>query len=353
MNARSNVFLDVLKSYFNLSEDSLFNEINGAHDDLLNVLNKKNIQYSDLKNALIPQPKKKEAFFIFDSEKTNTGFYGYEIFAELLPLLKKKSNHSVLCGDYGHPHASQQLLKKVLLEQIEAENQIDYKHSSQFFIIYINNLTQQMLTTIRDGLKKYPPYMGSIDGGALTTFKKISTTILVNCFLKCKENIFMAAESGNNDDCNVLGYPFEEYGYKCKCFPDYLYHMFLSYKIERPPLDGETDTLFGLNAISPSIIPLDDITVKLKPDRLNYLLKEKNGSLKKANLLNLSHDVLAERIKEKIKTNYIYNLEQNHTYNTLKFAILIDFDPQKSSSKILIPFIYRPSKKEIEILSIY
>jgi len=57
LDARDNIYLDVVKDMFNLDESRIYTEINGTFDNCISILNKKKINYQDLKSALVPSDR--------------------------------------------------------------------------------------------------------------------------------------------------------------------------------------------------------------------------------------------------------------------------------------------------------
>jgi hypothetical protein len=80
--------LEVLRDLYGVTE--VKNEIQRMHGELIKILKEKNINYTDLRSALVPSTDKEEAVFIFDSSVTNSGLYGREIFNQILPLLERR-----------------------------------------------------------------------------------------------------------------------------------------------------------------------------------------------------------------------------------------------------------------------
>lgn len=165
INANDCVFLPVIKSSFNLSDNDVFKMINESFSSLKGQLLKKGISYDDLKRALIPNQRKdrNEVCFIFDSTLINSDFYGSEIFNEILPLMDKVSTYSVLAGDYvdiiGSSDTQTQLCN-ALSDVITKCNDSEYCHSSQFFLIYINSITNSQLYSITKELERIKWFYG-------------------------------------------------------------------------------------------------------------------------------------------------------------------------------------------------
>ena len=56
LNARGNIMLKLMQDYFGLDRAQMLREINAIFSTLLEILKAKRIDYSSLKNALVPRP---------------------------------------------------------------------------------------------------------------------------------------------------------------------------------------------------------------------------------------------------------------------------------------------------------
>ena len=189
IEARSNILLELMQSYFGLNHRQMFNQIKGLFQHLLDVLNSKQIDYYKLKSVLVPNADKNEVGFIFDRTKIESPWYGFDIFEKIIPLFNKQSRHSILYGDYMGDDKLQDKLRLEFFRKIELVRHTDYKHSNQYFCVYINNLSDKMAATFRTNLSSYEPYIGSIDLNYSSFMKTYLSHILCPSFIKYKNNI--------------------------------------------------------------------------------------------------------------------------------------------------------------------
>lgn len=358
LNARSNIFLEVAQSYFGLSHQQMFGEINGLFRELLDVLAAKKIKYRNLKNTLIPNPDKNEGVLVFNSSKIESSWYGLKVFEKIIPIFDKRSSHSVLCGDYIGDNKLQDRLFEEFCQSVKPVRHCDYKHSSQFFLVYINNLSDKMVTTFRKNLSPYKPYVGFIDLNFSSFMKTYLSSILCHSFIKHQNDIIMAHEDDRDNDKNVnmLGYPFEEHGYVCKSIQSTMCGVFLSYKIERAVFKGfESDTAFSINAITPNVLAITDFDVLIEDNKLQYLTNNKEGKLKKACLINCDKKEIERLIREKISSNYIYKLMYLSKHNTIMFNILIELKARDTGQlvKFTLSLEYKPEEKLLRLITMY
>ena len=360
MEARGNSMLEVLQNYFSLDHAQVFREINGILSHLLEILKAKGIDYASLKNALVPRPDRNEGAFVFDRDKIQSGSYGREVFDRLLPALDRRASHSVLCGDYIGDTEIQDTLYTEFCERVDFARLCEWTRSNQFFIVYINNLSDQMVNYLRSALSPYEGYVGFADCNSPSFFKTYLSMILSNCFLKGGGTIIQGHEDdvANTESINMLGYSFEEYGYECKSLQSMFYGLFLAYKIERAVHCGfESDAVFSLNAISKTVLPLEEceVEVEVEENKLQYLMEEKRGSLKNAGMISVTKDELQMKIRERLASNYIFNMAYAEAHQTMKFNTVLNFTRTDTGRlvKLTAALEYKPFEKRLRLITMF
>lgn len=358
LDARDNIFLEVARSYFALSPSQVFREINGLFILLVEVLAAKKVNYQGLKNSLVPCPDRNEAVFVFDSTPIESSWYGYEVFNRLIPAFDRRGTHSVLSGDYIGNNKQQEKLYQEFCKNVELQRSCKYVYSNQFFMVYVNNLSDQMVQNIRHHLSDYEPYVGFINLNFSSYIKTYLSTILCKSFLKHQNIILMGHEDDrdNSEDINILGYPFVENGYIYRSLQSTLFDLFLSYKIERSVFPGfESDTQFSLNAVSTAVIPIRDCEIQIEDKKFQYLVENKTGKLKKAGLLSVRREDLEELIRERIESNYIYNLSYLQEHDTIKFNTVIEVftSDVQEIVKLTVALEYKPVEKRLRVITMF
>ena len=350
IDARDNIYLESMALTMGMDNSDVFNAIDDLHLEFLDELKKVDVNYSDLKNCLIPQKKKREIALVFDSEITGSSIYGVEILTKLLSVFKMPSCNSILLGDLIVDANYRNEIKAAFFQFIVKEKEINYISNELFFIVYINNLSEFVFDNIRTSLNDYPPYVGFFDLTFSSSFKNYISTILVRSFIVHKNEIIVPNEI--TGIYNPTWYPFEEYGFKCKSVSSEHYGLFLSYKIERPAnLSGE-DVRFSLNAISTTVFNLSDFQLIIDESKFKYLFKSKNHSLNRAGLSDMSVSDLENEIRLKINSNYIFNLRLSP--NTIQFNIMIEAMRSDSGkkTKLLVALEYAAEKKILRLITI-
>lgn len=354
LDARDNVFLEVMQDWFNLDEESIFDNINSAFKECVSLLDKKKVQYAELKNGLVPKADKNEIAFVFDRLNIESSWYGGDIFEHIVPLLEKQNVNSVLFGDFVGNDNLKEKLQTTFFNHLKVARQFTYQNHRQFCIVYINNLSDQAVINFNNGLCKYEPYVGYFDLTYASFLKTYLSTILSRHFLKAKSTIISSHEF--NEDLNVYGYPFEKYGFNCMTINTHLYDMFLSYKIEREVFPKfENDTTFSINAITKNVFNISDFEIKIEEPKLQYLLTNKADNMERAGFTKFTLQEIEAIIKSKIQNNYIYNLCFLESSQTLKFNILIETiraDKDKPM-KLLSALEYKPQEKILRLITMF
>lgn len=358
LNARDHVMLEVMRDHLNLSPQHMLNLIQGLRAEAEGCLNAKGIAYDSLKSALVPDRKRKEIALVFESSVTGCNFYGADIFKRLIPLFDKRSNHSILTGDYSDRRGNDDIAHRAFSDAVQLARDVRFRHPTQFHIVYINNLTDNMIIGFDENLRDYRPYVGFADTTFSSSFKILLSTMLPNLGIK-HGTIFLQGHEPDRDpedDVNMCGYPFEKNGYVCRSISDDLMGVLLSYKIERPVAPGfEADTEFSLNAVNPSPLPLSEFQIAVSEAKLAYVKDAKTGSAERAGIQAITADALAELIAAKISASYIYNLSGDAIHNVTKFNIIIELPAAKDrkATRLLASLEYQPDNKTLRLITLY
>lgn len=357
LNARGNVFLDVMRDSFQVKSSRMFDLIQGMFAETKGILLQKKIDYARLKTALVPSTDRREIALIFNTERIDEPWYGGQIFKRVIPLFSKDSNHCVLHGDYiGEPENRRQLYE-AFADVAQTVRDVTFRYPEQFFIVYINNLSDAMFDAFRTGLETYEPYVGYADTTLESKFNVFSSMMLGNAFLKHRDIVIMGHEDdrSNKEDVNVVGYPFEENGFTVRSLQSMYYMHFLEYKIQRPVFaEYESDSEFCINAIHPRPMPLDRMNIRLDPAKHCYLTREKADSLKRLDLLDKDADVVKAMIADRIHSNYIYNMSYDEAHGTSKFDIVLEVNSGGGKRiRVMVALEYMPDDNELRVITLY
>ncbi|MDR6871124.1 hypothetical protein J2Y55_002132 [Bosea sp. BE125] len=358
LNARGNIMLEVMRDHFKLTPQHMQREIQGMRRMLEDALSKKGISYEKLKSALVPDQKRREIALVFDTLTIESSWYGFDVFKRIIPLLEKKSNHSILVGDYLDQPGQTDRLFAAFEESVNLRRNVEFRHPTQFYIVYLNNLSASMIQRFDEGLKDYEAYVGFADTTYASVFKLYLSTMLVNLGIKHGSLFIQGHEPDRpeTDDVNMCGYPFEASGFVCRSISADLEGVLLTYKIERPVFQGfEVDTEFALNAISVQPLPLDDFTIEVEDAKLAYVKSIKEGSVERAGLEAITPAELAGLIKAKISASYIYNLVFLAEHDVAKFNVIIELPSRASRepTRLLAALEYKPDQKVLRLLTLF
>lgn len=360
IDSRENIMFDVMRQYFKLPDEMMNLEICNMHDILIEQLTKKGVPYEKLKPALVPMKKHHEIVLVFDSQQIADRFYGITCHNAILGQLNKSECHSFLCGDYiskvnTSSNKANQFLYKCLSDHLDL-SQIEYKSSEQLFLIYINNVTGNLISRLQVNLQYFQGFVGLVDVTCFSVFKVYISSILTNGFIQYHDIILQPTSPNHGyadeiEDSNELGYDFEGHGFNVRSIYIDLYDIFLTYKIERNYFNSidASDQATAINAITPVFHFLDSAKIIVAPEKLEYLKREKGDTMKRIGFYDITSEYLAEKIKENINANYLFCMELNEEYNVSKFNIMLEFN----TYKIVLGLKYDWSTHELKLITMY
>lgn len=353
VNSRSHIMLEILRDHYGVIESHMKNEIQGMHAELVEILRGKNIDYADLRPALVPNTDKEEVIFLFDKSAIDTMCYGRQIFDQLLPLLDSRSTQSILVGDLlGDDQA---LVYDILRESLVLSRSFTFIHSSLIFGIYINNISFASIKKINKGLISYVPYIGYIKTTFQSRAKMYASTTMAEFLIKKGKTIIMAHEDdrSNTENINITFYNLEQSGYKVASLQGSYFSIFLSYKIERPAFYDATDIEISLNSITSNVWPLKELDVILDDAKHGYLINKKLGIMKKAGLAESDRAQIERLIKQKVSNSYIYNLVYLDDHDVMKFNIMLELGREGGyPARMTAALEYMPNRKALRVITL-
>ncbi len=357
LESRENFYLEVMKENFKLTDKQMYDVIQQAFDHFKeNLHSKKKIEYKDLRNVLTPNINKKEIALVFDSSKIKSAWYGYDVFEKVIPIFDKKTKHSILAGDL-IVDQNFHYWKELFFEELKSEKNTDFLNINDCYIIYINNLSKTLFTKFHNQLNNYEPYVGFLNTTSQTNLKTMLSFILCKiAIVKDKEVILPYEDEDWETDENTQGLPFDKNNFSIKSIPSLYYDLFLSYKIEREDLKGYSlDTRIALNAITPIVTDLENLNIEIEKSKFHYLLTQKGGKLKKAQLENYTIKDFEKLIKEKIKDNYIYEMSELKEFNVIKFNVVVELEVQYSKEKVKcqVTLHYQPKESKLKLITFF
>lgn len=356
LDARDIVFLPVIAEYLNLTDAQCKDMILSGVSALEDKLKGKGIEYAALKPALIPVHKdRRETAFIFDSRLIEESWYARPIFHALLPALNKESTYSILGGDILARKLPPHVSAAILFENLVQVHPTTFVSPDQYYVIYINNLSNAQHEEIIAALSTKAFFVGYADMTFSSDLKLLLACSLVHIGIKYR-NIFLLPHEEDRDDAedvNISCLPFERYGFTVKSINGLLYGLFLSYKIETYAADPE-DLKYSLIAVQSGAAANFQLPVSVVSEKLLYLKEKKAGLIQKLGLQDYSEDDLANLIRLRMAGSYFYNLEYLEEYDVPKFNISLELRTASvAMRKVIVALKYVPAKKTLELITMY
>jgi hypothetical protein len=353
LEARSNVLLEVITERYGLSDSRVFAEIQDAASHLRRLLAEKGIKYLDLKRALVPNIDRVERAFVFDWTKFDSDWYGRQVHELVLPLLERGSSRSVLVGDWTSEHRFAEICSESFADRVDARMLDPTRRADTLYFVYLNNLTSASAARIDSALSGHVAYLGALELTYSSLMKVFLSGMLMRIYIQHRSTIIQGHEDDRDDmeDVNLIGYEFAKFGYTNRSVPLWLHGWFLSYKIERPVLSVEdSDTRFSLNAMTPTPYPIAQCVVELDERKLDYLQREKFGSLRRAELHTLSAEEVSAQLRSKLASNYIYSLARATNGDALKFNIMLE---NPGMCRYLCALEYLPQEQKLRLITLF
>jgi hypothetical protein len=353
LEARSNFQLKSLKSDLQLDAESMHRAIQGSYLALQAGLDAKGIDYKLLKNALVPLTKKIETAFFFDWTRFDTSFWGHEVMDLLLPRLDRTGTRSILYGDWiGKSFSFAEAFEQSYGEADIETNFPNAWRASTVAFYYVNNLTPASKQVFEQAFSSHPAYIGALDLTYTSLMKSMISMMLIRAFIQHRNIVIDTHEDGFGPHHNegYLPWHFKNFGLAVKSVESSLYQMFLSYKIERPVLDGEEDVAMSLNALTPSPVHIEDCDLDLDERRLAYLRQTHGSALSHAGFSDLSAQEIGEQIKRQFRGGYIYSMGRSKEDDTLKFNVVIE---NRGRSRVQCGLKYSPTESRISVITLF
>lgn len=349
LNTRDNILWDIIRNHLKVSPKEFNTEINFHFQYFLNYMNSKQIEYNQLKSALIPNRDKDkyELLLCFDTNlNPNITFYEELILEIIFSLLNKNTVHSIHTGDFICERKYQEKAYELLSKNLIYIKNSTWIYSSQYYFVYLNNVTKSEYNRLLEGLEEEKMYVGFCNFTYNNDFKDLLAYILGSKCIKKGDKIIFPSIT-----LEESFYSFKDKGYLEYPIEEKLYFSFLDYKIESS-LIYAIDVSNSINAICPFYIDLSNVSINVKSEKLEYLKLEKANIMKRSGMEEFSENDLIKLLKEKIRQNYIFNLEFDR-WGNIKFNILFEIICMKKKTKILAAFKYNPKKNEVDLITLF
>ncbi|KQQ43091.1 hypothetical protein ASF50_03600 [Nocardioides sp. Leaf307] len=262
---------------------------------------------------------------LFDSRQMRDS-YGDEAARAVLPLIDRRGNHSLLSGDLIWPDLNEVL--KALDREAVLWDRPKILIPHQIYVIYLTNLSESNFFKLTSGVIGNPGAFGYVDCTYSGATKNMLATCLGSKYVKLAGKFVTSHVDDALPDVNqnTPGWPLEDLGYSVYSINGLHFDLFLRYKIESSLSSfAFNDGHFALAAVAGIWRDPRSVPLHLDPSKLEYLSKEKSGSLIRADLAGLTAEQIAQSIQEKLSSSYIYNLVWNSEKDYSNFAAMIEF----------------------------
>lgn len=356
LDGRDNVLLPLMLDTFDLSDQDCAEMVDGMLSELKKKLLLKNIQYENLKPALIPVHKgRMETAFLFDTSLMEEPWYGNVVFHHLLPSFHKESTYSILDGDLIAKNIPLSVSKEIIFEHLVQFHFTRFQHPSQYYVVYINNLTESQRNEMLEALREQIFFVGYVDTTFSSRLKTLLAYSLTHRGIKHRDLILLPHEDDRDDGENInhCGYPFEEHGFSVRSIGEMYFTLFLSYKIEAAFADP-MDLSYSINSIYANVSSVFQLPVFVSEEKLLYLKERKTAVMERIGVIELSAEQLSRLIEERIKKGYFYNLEYLEAYQVPKFNLSLELKTSEGTlRKVLVALKYSTQQTRLELITMY
>lgn len=348
-NVRDNIIWEIIRNHFNTTPEEFNNEINLQFEEFLDYLKNRKIEYKQLKSALIPNRDKDkyELLFCFDTNiNPKISCYGQRILELIFSLLNSKTVHSIHTGDFIIEDMYQRKAHELFFNNIKYVKKSIWIYSSQYYFVYVNNVTKSERKQLLEELLQEEMYIGYCDFTFNNDLKDLLAYVLSSTCIKKGNKILFPCVS--LDECF---YSFEYKGYIEVPIEQELYFSFLDYKIESS-LIYAIDVNDSVNAVAPFYIDITTVDIEIESNKLDYLKMNKANIIKRSGMENFKEEDLCKLLKEKIRQNYIYNLDYDE-WGNVRFNILFEILCLDKKIKMLAAFKYNPRDNKINLITLF
>jgi hypothetical protein len=348
----------VLREHFAWTDARTFRAIQRFHNDLLDILRAKDIDYTSLRSALTAQSKKHDAAFLFDEHRCDNAIVpGVECADALFKALDRDTTHSILGGELSDDR--DEIARPLLRRSAIVAKDLNFKHPCFCYVLYVNNLSEGKVAAIDSKLRTHKAYLGYVPCTYASLAKTLVSMHLVNLVIKQGDTVILGHEDDrpNIENHNLHLHDYMALGLRLKSLQSTYFSTFMSYKPEWMLMEKSDDDLeIALRAMSGAVAPLTEFTVTIEDAKFEkYLKTVKLGKLKNAGLADLTKAELEAAIREKLRMSYLYNMEwiDEPTHQLSKFNVMLEFPRQDGHpERMVVALEYRPTERLLRLVTV-
>lgn len=359
IESRDNFMLSLMKDFFKLDGKEVSNEIRSYFAEFRKHFKPTNINYEDLKYALVPNKSRKEYLFAFDSAVIKDYAYGAYIFNKIIKGFDKSKAYNILSGDLLDFSNGKYI--KSILEMFFNELGVEYidekRFTNRFYCIYINNLSDSDIEKLVDLSKKMNCFIGCADMTYSCPLKTYLTKSIGTRFIIYKDKIINGHEPDINEirNYNMPGYDFEENGYNVISIQGNYFSVFMSYLISSDIVvwkeEKYKEIISNLITNQDKLSKIDFILLK---DKIEYIESAKR-TMTRLGFEKSDHEKIYKLILEKMRDNMIHNIDFSllEEFGIVKFNIVFDYKSQGVWRKFVCTLKYEPDNEILKLVTMY
>lgn len=306
LNNYTHIGLTSLINHLDLQSEQARTIIRTEHLNLIDELASNNIEYSELRNALVPQTHRHEAAFIFDSTGSESGMYGYDFAEKWIPILKQHGPDKTVLRVGDILILPSAFVWRELSRLLVTSKQIPRLAREEYFVVYMTNLSPRHLRNIDSALSvASSAYIGHVD---CSTWNPLKVGLLLpQVGLRLRNQII--TEVDDDGTPNPVGYPYTKSGFQLVGVDEFRYGIYLGHRLDNGiPQWADEDSTTALTVLGGEFNPIATTDVIINEDRIAYLRKSHGKSFSRAGFDALDRKDLATTIKRKFANGLIYNL---------------------------------------------
>ncbi|MGC5585949.1 hypothetical protein [Ornithinimicrobium sp. W1665] len=306
LNNYTHVGLTSLIDHLDLKPEQVQKIIRVGHYDLVEKFKAAGVDYSELRNALVPQPGRHEAAFIFDSTRSEKDMYGYFFAEKWIPALKQHGPEKTALRVGDILMLPNEFVWRELDRHLVGPAGFPRQPHDQYFVVYMTNLSAGQLRHVDAALTgATEAYLGYVDCSTWNPLK--AGMYLPQVGLRLRDHIITEME--DDGTANQVGYPCENSGFRVVGIEEYLYGPYLGHRLNNGvPAWADEDSALALTVLGGDRQPVTSTDVVIDEKRIEYLKGNHGSSLSRARLDALDKDALAAAIKAKFTNGLVYNL---------------------------------------------
>jgi len=323
-------------------------------DEFRRLLATRQVDYAELKNALIPTSDGRQVVFLYDWLNDDSWNYAVAMAERYLPHLRVDIKTSVFQGDLLGGHMPVSAFDAALVRA--HGNSVNWQTQ---FAVYFSNLRDGDVAAIHVALLAEPRYSGYIDVSIASAIRDYLACTIPALWVLAGRTVLL--NHGGDDpfvsDEDPIGFDLPSYGYTVVSLVDSYFVAFLDYKIEARDAQGSAeDRILCLAATSGELVNVETATIVVPSAKLDqYLLREPNklSLMTSIGLQDVTPDELARVIRDKLAQSYIYDFRFAPDGTPL-FAIAAEFEkPDGTMTRRLIALKYDAISSAISLVSMY